>query len=66
MSLTSYRAAPPRAEIPSSYAVMGPECPRCAELSVEEIVNGFLIWCVLACCTGFNAWRRPTLPSLER
>ena len=38
--------APPRAEIPSSCAVMGPECPRCAELSVEEIVNGFWICCV--------------------
>ena len=26
---------------------MGPECPRRAELSVWDVVNGFLIWCVL-------------------
>jgi hypothetical protein len=46
MSLTSYRAAPPRAEIPSKYYFDGDPSSR-EGIGVEEIVNGFLIWCVL-------------------
>ena len=56
MSLTSYRAAPPRDD---SKTAPWRFCLG-ADL-LNEIVMGFLI-----VCAGFNAWRRPTLPTLER
>ena len=52
MSLTSYRAAPPR---DGSFEAPG---------DVIEIVKGsFGCW---GCGAGFNAWRRPTLPLLRQ
>jgi hypothetical protein len=63
MSLTSYRAAPPRV---TDLGLCCVETKR--GLPVWEgplgfvFVNGF----VIRICTSFNAWRRPTLPTLER
>lgn len=54
MSLTSYRAAPPRAKA-------GCLCVE-AERGTCEWVFGFRAFAD----TGFNAWRRPTLPLLEQ
>ena len=55
MSLTSYRAAPPR---------VGWEATTTFQKAVARVAilaNGFFMD-----CTGDNAWRRPTLPTLER
>ena len=63
MSLTSYRAAPPRVTV----------C--CVLLEREEGLRGpsfgalvvpFVIVMGFYRHAGFNAWRRPTLPTLER
>ena len=54
MSLTSYRAAPPRAKMKKP--------PR------GQTGSGFSETCEWVCTVPacYNAWRRPTLPTLER
>lgn len=65
MSLTSYRAAPPRVTMFACSG--GPETQKgpfgalLGALWALTFVNG--LYRVPA---GFNAWRRPTLPTLER
>ena len=72
------RAAPPRVTrgcIGCGPVYVGPFCvqrtqkgPRIAALRAwpegREYVNGFCS--ILLCSVGFNAWRRPTLPTLKR
>ena len=79
MSLTSYRAAPPR-DTSSTEALAGltepvePRPWRHFGMTAQKTPKGpsregqpfdceWVIPCVLA---GYNAWRRPTLPTLER
>jgi hypothetical protein len=73
MSLTSYRAAPPRATMlvlgvnlgPGEYQTRTPsnEFEGAVALTGDDNVNGFENRCA---CAGFKAWRRPTLPVLEQ
>ena len=58
MSLTSYRAAPPR-DVSVCVWVHKRQRPLDGAFVDLWIVMGFVR-------AGFNAWRRPTLPTLER
>ena len=71
MSLTSYRAAPPRDTV---FAHVVGVCLGTRGLIREKGRMGPFArgLCALTCewvfpvPAGFNAWRRPTLPTLER